>query len=547
MDLSALSPLTDAIEDLLKDALADGQEAFQSGDLKNARRALERAEKLQDALDHAHGLAGSLDGVEGVRRKARVEPEPVAVAKRRRDMPEAEEPDADEEAEEQPSEEPAEQEDPREKVEAKRRKSRLSRDYKDFTERSRGFLNRPSWDDASTEARVKALISAGRAVHSEAESLGDDTRAEAVEEEIRVLQNEWNRRYGNDVPFFGFNMMRSHPGDLWSEVEQGYLALAVSEESFPWFKESLEDLSQEDATRIFDLIAAGTSYLHRLFHERNMKAFDQQQKELYSLVSEFAREERLHTIWWKFEGPGVEPLDEMAKAAQSLTKEFPSIKSSVEKRLGKERAISAIESLMGDEEPGSDFEDKLAELTISALDAGVPASSKQLRGWLGGMGHIFGETSHPKVSKLLANIEKDTQKLIEEEAAEQESDADKSELDPITQERMDAVKKLVKGKTIYFVGGRKGQTWRRDRYVEELGLKDLIWPDAEETKNVNELLPNAEKADIVCQLIRFSRHSYKLVLDHAKELGKQTVMIRSGLGLNQVINELYSQLIDVKS
>jgi hypothetical protein len=100
---------------------------------------------------------------------------------------------------------------------------------------------------------------------------------------------------------------------------------------------------------------------------------------------------------------------------------------------------------------------------------------------------------------------------------------------------------LVGGKVMAILGGRKGQAERLAMLKEELGLAELIWPDMENASNVNQLSQEAARADVVCYLIRFSRHSYKMVLDEAKERGAATVTLPAGLSLAQFCHHIVEQ------
>ena len=102
---------------------------------------------------------------------------------------------------------------------------------------------------------------------------------------------------------------------------------------------------------------------------------------------------------------------------------------------------------------------------------------------------------------------------------------------------------LLQGKTMLFLGGNKGQGRKREDLIELLGLQDLDWPDTDNSTNPGKLTPRVPHADLVCYLIRWSRHSYKQVLDDAKRQGKMIAVLRRGLGLNTVVVDLHAQLI----
>ena len=105
-----------------------------------------------------------------------------------------------------------------------------------------------------------------------------------------------------------------------------------------------------------------------------------------------------------------------------------------------------------------------------------------------------------------------------------------------------AVKAHLAGKTVLFVGGRRIPEKKRE--VEQaLGLKELLWPDADPDTLLHDFTAAALKADVVCYLIRWSRHSYKQVIDLAKGQGKETVVLKAGLGVNRLVHDFNEQLL----
>ena len=72
----------------------------------------------------------------------------------------------------------------------------------------------------------------------------------------------------------------------------------------------------------------------------------------------------------------------------------------------------------------------------------------------------------------------------------------------------------------------------------------MMATDPEDGTNVNQILPHVSKCDFAAQLIRFSRHSYSGVLSLAKEQGKPSIRVLSGLGTRRIIRDLHEQLIE---
>jgi hypothetical protein len=95
-----------------------------------------------------------------------------------------------------------------------------------------------------------------------------------------------------------------------------------------------------------------------------------------------------------------------------------------------------------------------------------------------------------------------------------------------------------------FVGGRR--IAEKAAEVESaLGVK-LLWPDADPDTLMHDFAAPAMKSDIVCYLIRWSRHGYKNVIDFARKEGKETVVIKAGIGINRLVHDIHEQLIAPK-
>lgn len=203
-----------------------------------------------------------------------------------------------------------------------------------------------------------------------------------------------------------------------------------------------------------------------------------------------------------------------------------------EREAGKAAALARLEEFLNGSRV-EDFEVRLQQEVAAVLDAQVPESDKKLRSLLEGMGHFIPNETHKKARNLRA-------KLIDDASAHAALDS-KSEVetpDPIVQQ----AREIVAGKRMVFIGGNKGQGYRQSIYKEALGLDAFDWPDAEPTDGPTDLCKHLKNNDIAVQIIKYSRHSYKIVIDHAKELGMQTVILTGGYSLNQLAHAIVNQL-----
>ncbi|QYK56561.1 MAG: hypothetical protein KF733_03555 [Fimbriimonadaceae bacterium] len=94
-----------------------------------------------------------------------------------------------------------------------------------------------------------------------------------------------------------------------------------------------------------------------------------------------------------------------------------------------------------------------------------------------------------------------------------------------------AAKARLKGKSLLFIGGSKGQGQRKKEYLTTFELGEFEWPDLEVHSKPESVLPKIERADVVAYLIRFSRHSYKSLVNEARSQGKEVVVMKAGLNL----------------
>jgi hypothetical protein len=109
--------------------------------------------------------------------------------------------------------------------------------------------------------------------------------------------------------------------------------------------------------------------------------------------------------------------------------------------------------------------------------------------------------------------------------------------------RVSELRPLLQNKVLLLIGGNKGQGWRKEELKKELGLKDVLWPDLEDTTKLKGIFHEVDHADYVAQLIRWSRHHYSEILDYAKGQNKPVVRVLSGLGLTRITRDLHDQMV----
>jgi hypothetical protein len=417
----------------------------------------------------------------------------------------------------------------------KAKRVRFSGRLKDFFDRVRSEQAEASWSWIR-EAQIKGLIAEGRSLEAAAADLKDPARG-LIRDEIQILGAWWDDN-AFSREYFALNFQRTHSPEIWEEVSHGYQFLA-SAESAVGYMETEEGLNDSQFLLLAELAAAAEAYLGRVFEDRAMNVWDPQQKEVHQRLEKLNVAVPTVTRWWR-RLENAPSLDDLAKRAKGLAAEEESIRKS---RARAESSTSALQNLLTwfETAHATEFDEAaLLKLVEAALAAGVPPSSKPLRTAMFGYRHALEGSSNRDVMKLDSYLQKDQ---LEASRKAMPDPIEEVEVDTELLNKVAALKPLTEGKTILFVGGSKRQGWRKNEYEKLLGLNELLWPEAEEWTRTEDLSGYVNKADIVCLLIRFSRHSYKNVLDVAKERGKHTVTLPRGLGMNTVVHEMWSQLI----
>lgn len=373
------------------------------------------------------------------------------------------------------------------------------------------------------EALGKALICAGRGCAEEA----DERDRQTVKSEVQRAIAMWNTQT-REKEFFGCNPTRGHKAEIWFELAEDYRKLDVVQETRD-FLESEPLVDDSERRILIDRAAAAETLFFRVNQEKGLGVSDSQHRDLHNWLSD----QHVVVPWWREELNGGPSTREIREAANELPDLLKRERSRAAQSAAKEKLFAFTGA-----DPGPDFIRDLAEHLQSCLAAGVRPSEKALTTIAMPFVRSLRELNRSDLETMLRHTEKQLGAIAGKVDFEKLDEVVEGE--PTDEER--ALRPLVEGKTVAFIGGNKGQEKRRQELIDRLGLKDLIWPDSEDHTNPRVLKGAADKADIVALLIRFSRHSYKGVLDHAKATGKQTVVITSGLGVNRIVHDMLRQL-----
>lgn len=385
-------------------------------------------------------------------------------------------------------------------------------------------------EDPVRRALVKSLVCTGRALIE----VASEDHGDLIWAELRHLSGSF-RPVTDLTDFFGWKSGRLLSSELWLELSELYRRLAAAEEAWGWLK-SEPEISELDRKSVFDACAACEANLYRVISERVPGAVDAQQLTLHKSLDQVNHDyithwDQLHT------------LEEIAKVAQTLEPKVAKLKEGISARQSRQANSSALKELsdwVASPGQGEDFLTGLEERVVACLESGVKEKNKQLVKEVLPFREMLKDRD-PRLARLLEVVRREETKIFAERQSLPNDDLEDI-VDPEHEARLKELAGYLKGKTVLFVGGRKGQGQRAAMLERELGLKKLIWFDAEEGTHVARLGHDVKHADVVCQLIRWSRHSYKGILDDAKAQGKQIAWLPTGLGINRVVYDLHKQL-----
>lgn len=382
-------------------------------------------------------------------------------------------------------------------------------------------------------AQLKRAVCMGRALRATEST----SHRDAVDDELHHLKEHFNAAT-NDEPFFGFSPKRSHTPEVWCELAAAYDYLSVAQVVTDCLL-TTSIKSSAEKSRLLSGAAACETLLHRIIDERALSVVDGQQikinRELRALAEDLG-----FVRWWKgreSDGPSIEDILEEAKRVRPL------LESAIQNALKLGQAKDALNTLAGVIEMVSDdpsiILDSIVEATVSCLEVGIPGSNKDL-GRLLQPYHKLLEAREDDRLKPIVNVLKKNALLMM--AKKQEVVEVDLAPDGVNEAKLEEVKSVLSGKSVLFLGGRKGQTQRHKEIQEILNLSNLTWPDLEEDSRRKEVVHLIRKADAVCMLVRWSRHYYKEHLDDAKAQGKIALIIPRGLGVNTIVNDIHGQL-----
>lgn len=361
--------------------------------------------------------------------------------------------------------------------------------------------------------------------------------AKGSDNDYPVLDQWWDQlkdAFEGDE-FFGFNRQKRLPVDVWRDLA---LAFEAGGHAETWARSASQPLGEEGG-QLHECATAVRDFLELMIEQVVCIPADSAVKSLREALLPLGSER------------GATLPSDLKKARERLRKMANDFLTCYEryvvnrnKRDRRETARATLADLIDNSFASATFAQDLASAAVACLEAGVPPSDKALRSTLVPFYHQLNHAMPIAGKRLLEYLARDEATVAAEQLlADLHEDfaAEDADVNDEHEQRVEELKELLSGKTVLFVGGNKGQELRRLELSELLGA-NLVWPDLEEDTKISRIKHLTKDADLVVLLIRFCRHNYKDVLDHAAKLGKRVATLKAGLGVRRVVYDLHVKL-----
>jgi hypothetical protein len=422
-------------------------------------------------------------------------------------------------------------------------KASLLERQKGWLKETQDVMNLESWSNAQ-EALAKALVAEGRGMLEAGYKLKGLNRK--TDQQLEFLKDEFDRKAAVTT-FFGFNPKLHHLPYQWYDLGQAYRWLADAIDAINWLDKQPEP-AQNDQVEIVLTCAAAEANLYRKLDLIGKGGVDEQQKWFHSELETMAGE-TLYVPYWNRVTETDASVEAKARTVTTLTKDIEDrlaeaarrqvlAQQKAEQAVLQDKTLSELEQLLEDPSATPDFEGTLVELVDSLMELGVPPTNRRFDCLLPFRGPL--ELSQSKKTKRLLehlNMQYARLKLKAGQFAEAEPETE------LADGSLTRVQAALKGKRVLFLGGNKGQGWRQKEYKDKLGIEELVWPNFEEHTKTSSMASYVDNSDVVCYLIRWSRHSYKDLLDLAKEKGKECLTLSRGVGINTFVKSYDEQIL----
>lgn len=419
----------------------------------------------------------------------------------------------------------------------------LLEQQKGWLKETQDLMNVETWS-TSQEALAKALVAEGRGMIEAGAKLKGVNRK--TEQQLDFLKDEFDRKAAVTT-FFGFNPKLHHLPNQWTELGQAYRWFSAAIEAVNWLDCQPEPNPTEQVEVILTCAAAEAN-LYRKLDLIGKGGVDEQQKWFHGELESMAGD-TLYVPYWNRVNESDASVEAKARTVATLPQDIEERRAEAARReaLAQQKAEQAVlqdktltelEQLLESPQEVQDLDGTIVELVDALMELGVPPTNRRLDILLPFRGCL--ELSQSKKTKRLLehlNMQYARLKLKAGQFSEAEPETE------LADGSMTRVQAALKGKRVLFLGGNKGQGWRQKEYKDKLGIEELVWPNFEEHTKTSSMASYVDNSDVVCYLIRWSRHSYKDLLDLAKEKGKECVTLARGVGINTFVKSYDEQIL----
>lgn len=404
--------------------------------------------------------------------------------------------------------------------------------------------------------RLRALACSAGAVHAAARAYGPPVD---VAEDMRDLRARID--FVRDVEYS--DTLRPLPFDEaywsaddrclgaeeWRGLAELYVSTADAQEALDWYAANVELLDRDNKLRLLNCVGARQQMLYRALNDHN--STDRLQGDMFGAVRDAgSRVDYLDSL------DGHTSQDELVSFAAGLRELLEQCQREAtttrEKRDKEARRASAIKAVVRwhaeQEERGEEADADTRDILLPLLDVcaanGVPASNPQVRSAL--LDHaprlLAGLPAYDKFLEAVA-AERKRRGLDEIDAAPPDEGSDAEVSDDQLEEWRGAVARYAANKSVLLLGGTP-----KPRICEELQravmCAAVAWPPSKRGDRASKFEAQIKRADLVIVAKNFASHEITTkAREWARELGKPYVLLPSGYGVRQIINQLYQQVV----
>ncbi len=412
-------------------------------------------------------------------------------------------------------------------------------------------LNRPAC------LRLRALACDLSCIQAEADALGLHTH---IIKSVTALRDrmELARGYAGDksdiLPFDTRFRIGDSPRlavEDWDELAHLYEAVAEAQEAWDWYARTRDDYGGSGHHALLNAIGAIQQMLFRALAHHGSS--DRLQGDLYGNLREAAS-----TVGFLSSLNADTEWEELEEIARRLPQLYITAQDEVviaqEKRARDERKAGALNAILrwhqehGNQSVSADLLPQICDQLLPLLDAcivaGIPATNVQVRGSILDVAPIVLKDL-PQYSKFLEAVLAERKRkgldAVESVAPELVEEEDLPDFQIV--ESKEYVSMLTEGQKVLILGG-SARPQVADKLKQLLQCASVDWLDSKKGDRMNKFKVDITRADIIVIVKKFASHEMtEKGREWAKDYNKRFVLLPSGYGVNQIVNQIYLQLV----